>query len=298
MRSLWSLHCEVGRRLRTSFGNLCVFEEVDSKLQIIRLEMKFGNTTHIFKQGIYYCTKGCSSTCGNLGSEMNWVKTEQNINKPPCLPLLWCDPQLCVLLLPHSCYWACGTGWVIVPASEYLPELLQKQELAGTVRSFLRFPGIFSPADVFCIKFKFPVSPMTPSLACAATTKPTDLPQRLTAHCYFRVKCFPKPRYVLENGCNPGLYMHLETPDICLSGLWRMVFVLAWEVYCIPHLLISFLILVSHIPLFVLVPGHSLLFYFLAMFLLVLGGMSSGGHGAFPGVGSASWALFFNFFFL
>lgn len=68
-----------------------------------------------------------------------------------------------------------------------------------------------------------------------------------------------------------------------------MALTLAREVYCIHNLLISFLILVSHIPFFVL--GHSAFLTFLVIFvifLLFLGSMSFGGHKAFPRVGSMS----------
>lgn len=64
-----------------------------------------------------------------------------------------------------------------------------------------------------------------------------------------------------------------------------MALTLAREMYCIHDLLISFLILVSHIPLFVLVPGHSVFLTFLIILLLLLGSMSLGGHKAFPRVG-------------
>lgn len=56
-----------------------------------------------------------------------------------------------------------------------------------------------------------------------------------------------------------------------------MVLALTGEVYCAHNLLISFFILVSHMPLFVLIPRHCLS-YFFGHFLLVLG--------TFPGVDS------------
>lgn len=67
-----------------------------------------------------------------------------------------------------------------------------------------------------------------------------------------------------------------------------MALTLAREMYWIHNLLISFLILVSRIPLFVLVPEHSAFLTFLAIFLLLLGSMSFGGHKAFPRVSSMS----------
>lgn len=56
--------------------------------------------------------------------------------------------------------------------------------------------------------------------------------------------------------------MQLEIPVTGLSGLGKKVVVLARELYCIHNLLIAFLILVSHIPLFILVSELVLFFLF------------------------------------